>query len=136
MSVCAESVRSCLHSLNFNNNVCRKTFQTLFSVSLRCSFEIWLYRNSKSWSIHHPVSMSNSEPMQKKINLNGVSSHDNHHACTPVYSLLSLKIANKHCGIINKGNTCHANVISQSLNVFPVLWSSNNQIKSTYIFFS
>ena len=39
---CAESVRSCLHSLGFNNRLCRKTLQTLSSVSLRYSFEIWL----------------------------------------------------------------------------------------------
>ena len=75
--------------------------------------------------------MSNSEPTQKKSNLNGVSAHNDHHACTPVYSVPSLKTANKHCGIINKGNTCYANVILQCLKVFPVLWSSNDQIKST-----
>ena len=75
--------------------------------------------------------MSNSEPTQKKSNLNGVSAHNDHHACTPVYSVPSLKTTNKHCGIINKGNTCYANVILQCLKVFPVLWSSNDQIKST-----
>ena len=41
-SFCAESVRSCLRSLGFNNRLSRKTWQTLSSVSLRCSFEIWL----------------------------------------------------------------------------------------------
>ena len=47
--------------------------------------------------------MSNSEPTQKKSDLNGVSAHNDNHACTPVYSLPSLKTANKRCGIINKG---------------------------------
>ena len=75
--------------------------------------------------------MSNSEPTQKKSDLNGVSAHNDHHACAPVYSVPSLKTANKHCGIINKGNTCYANVILQCLKIFPVLWSSNDQIKST-----
>ena len=75
--------------------------------------------------------MSNSEPTQKKSNLNGVSAHNDHHACTLVYSVPSLKTANKHCGIINKGNTCYANVILQCLKIFLVLWSSNDQIKST-----
>ena len=75
--------------------------------------------------------MSNSERTQKKSDLNGVSAHNDHHACTPVYSVPSRKTANKHCGIINKGNTCYANVILQCLKVFPVLWSSNDQIKST-----
>ena len=86
--------------------------------------------------------MPNLEPTQKKPNLNGVSAHNDHYACTPVNSVLSLKIANKHCGIINKGDTYYA--ILQCLKVLPVLWSSNNQIKSTlhssvrkiFIFFS
>ena len=52
---CADSVRSCLRSLGFNNRLCRKTLQTLSSVSLRCSFEVWLCRNSKSWSLPHPL---------------------------------------------------------------------------------
>ena len=75
--------------------------------------------------------MSNSEPTQKKSNLNGVSAHNDHHACTPVYSVPSLKTANKHCGITNKANTCYANVILQCLKIFPVLWCSSDQIKST-----
>ena len=128
---CSESVRSCLCSLGFNNRLCRKTLQALSSVPLRCSFEIWLCQHSKSWSLPHPVSMSYSEPTQKKSNLNGVSAHNDHHACTPVYSVPSLKTSSKHCGIINKGNTCYANVILQCLKIFPVLWSSNDQIKST-----
>ena len=128
---CIESVRSCLRSLGLNNKICRKTLQTLSSVLLRCSFEIWLCRNSKSWSLPHLVSMPNSAPTEKKSILKGVSAHNDDHACTPVYSVPSLKTANKHCGIINKGNTCYANVILQCLKIFPVLWSSNDQIKST-----
>ena len=79
----------------------------------------------------HPVSMSNSEPMQKKSNTNRVSAPKDLHTCTAVYSVPSPKISNKYCGIINKGNTCYANVILQCLKVFAVLWSSNDQIKST-----
>ena len=124
---------SCLRSLGFNRKLCRKTLQTLSSVSLRCSFEIWLCQNSKSWSLPHPVSMSNSEQMQKKSNLNGVSPHNDQHSCPSVCYVLSPKSANKCCGIINKGNTCYANVILQCLKIFPVLQSSNDQIKSTFI---
>ena len=72
---CAGSVRSCLRSLGFNNKLCRQTLQTLSFVALRCSFEIWQCPNSKSWSLPHPASISYSEPMQKKSNLNGVSTH-------------------------------------------------------------
>ena len=75
--------------------------------------------------------MSNSERTQKKSNLNGVSANNDHHACTPLYSVPSLKTANKHCGITNKRNTCYANVILECLKIFPVLWSSNDQINST-----
>ena len=73
--------------------------------------------------------MSHSELMQQKFDLNGVSASNDYHACTPVYSVPSPKTANNHYGIINKGNTCYANVILQCLKAFPVLWSSNNQIK-------
>ena len=66
LDFCADWVRSSLHSLGFNNKLCRKTLLTLCSVSLRCSFEIRLCWNSKSWSLPHPISMSNSEPMLKK----------------------------------------------------------------------
>ena len=69
--------------------------------------------------------------MQQKFDLNGVSASNDYHACTPVYSVPSPKTAHKHCGIMDKGNTCYANVILQCLKAFPVLWSSNNQIKWT-----
>ena len=111
LGFCAESVRSYLRSLGFNKRLYRKTLQTLSSASLRRSSEIWLCRNSKSWSLPHPVSMSNSEPTQKNSNLNGVSVHNDHHACTPVYSVPSLKSTNKLCGIIIKENTCSSIVV-------------------------
>ena len=53
------------------------------------------------------------ELVQKKFDLNGVSVPKDHDSCTPVYSGLSPKTVNNHCGIINKGNTCYANVILQ-----------------------
>lgn len=75
--------------------------------------------------------MPNSEPTLKKSDLNGVSSHNDNHACTPVYSVSSFKTANKHCGFINKGNTYYANVILKCLKVLPDFWFSNDEIKST-----
>ena len=36
--------------------------------------------------------MSNSEPTEKKSILKGVSAHNDDHACTPVYSVPSLKL--------------------------------------------
>ena len=67
---CAESVRSCLRSLSFNNKLFRKTLQTL---SFIFALEIWLCQNSKTWAVDHPVCRSDLEPMQKKSNTNGVS---------------------------------------------------------------
>ena len=101
---CAESVRSCLCRLGFNNKLCKKTLQTLFSVSLRCSFEICLCQNSKSWSLDHSLSMSNKEPMQKKSHLNGVSAPNDQHAFTPACSVTLPKTVNKHSRISNKEN--------------------------------
>ena len=63
-------------------------------------------------------------------NTNEVSALNRHHTYTQVYSTPLPKTANRHRSIINKGNTCYANVIL-CLKVFPVLWSSNGQIKST-----
>lgn len=75
--------------------------------------------------------MSSSKPLQKKSNSNGVSAPNDHHICFPVYSVLSPKTANKHCGIISKGNTYYANVILKCLKVLPDFWFSNDEIKST-----
>ena len=113
----AESVRSCLHSLGFNNKLCRKTLQTLSSVPVRCSFKI----------------LSNLELMQKMSNLNWVSAPNNQHAFTLQFTLYDhLKLPRSVVELLIKGiHTCYANVIWQCLNVFPVLWSSNDQIEST-----
>ena len=51
--------------------------------------------------------MSHPDATQKKINLNEVSVHNDHHGSTLVYSVPSLKTTNRHCGIIIKGNTCY-----------------------------
>ena len=110
---CVESVKICLCGLGFNKKLCRKTLQTFCVVLLPCSFEIWPCWNCKSWSLDQPVSMSNLELMQKTFDLNEVSAPKDHHSCSPVYSGLSPKTVKKHCGIINKGNTCYANVILQ-----------------------
>ena len=99
---CAESVRSCLRSLSFNNKHFRKTLKTL---SFVFALEIWLCQNSKTWALDHPVCRSNLEPIKKKSNTNGVSTSINHHTCTPVCSVTSPKSAGKHCGIIIKDNT-------------------------------
>ena len=53
---------------------------------------------------------------------------NDHHIWAPVYSVPSPQTANKHSGIINKGNVSYATVILQCLNVFPILCSSNDQI--------
>ena len=50
---CAESVRSCLRRLGFNNKECKKTLKSLSFTALKCSLEIWMCRNSKSWC-HDP----------------------------------------------------------------------------------
>ena len=59
--------------------------RTLFYRSLLA--EAWGL--TKSWALEHPVSMSNSELIQKKSNKYDVlapNDHD-HETCTPVYSV-------------------------------------------------
>ena len=77
---CDESVRSYFRSLGFSNILCWKTLETISSILLRCSFETWLCRNSKSCALDHPVSLSNSVPMQKKSKINEVFVSKDHHA--------------------------------------------------------
>ena len=58
---CSESVRSCLFQLGFNNKLCKKSLKSLSSIALKCSFEIWLCRNSKSWTHDLPTIPSTSD---------------------------------------------------------------------------
>ena len=64
---CADSVKNCLFSLGFNSKNRKKILKTLSSTSLKCSFEIWLSRNSKGWS--HELPKMPPTPKSKKDKL-------------------------------------------------------------------
>ena len=108
---CAESVRSCLRRLGFANKLCNKSLKSLSSVSLKCSFEIWLSRNSKSWSLDNSVPTSSSTPIKEKVQVvkdpptNSFTVKSAKHPINSAKYSSSLKKVNR-CGIINKGNTC------------------------------
>ena len=52
---CANTVRSCLRRLGFDNKLCRNALKVLSTTSLTCSFKIWMCRNSKNWSQEYPI---------------------------------------------------------------------------------
>ena len=48
---CAESLLSCLRCLGLPSKLCGSTIKNLSSVSLKCSFDIWMARNSCNWKL-------------------------------------------------------------------------------------
>ena len=117
---CAETVRSCLRGLGFSNKVCRNTLKSVSSTSLKCSFEIWLTRNSRDWSL-----VDHSVPLPAVVKKSSSATY-----CKfPVVSSPRLvKRKRYRPGLINKGNTCYANVILQCLFSFPSFWSDQSSV--------
>ena len=52
---CAESVLSCLRRLGLPNRLCRNIIKEFSSIAMKCSFDIWMSRNSPSWSLFTEV---------------------------------------------------------------------------------
>ena len=128
---CAESVRSCLRGLGFSTKLSRNTLKALSSVSLKCSFEIWLCRNSKSWSLDHPVTLEHTGQFVKSRNT-VKREKPKVKTLDAVTSSSSPTISSKPCGLIYKGNTCYVNVFLQCLKSIPALWSSSTSVSSNF----
>ena len=85
---------------------------------MKKSFEIWLCRNSKSWSLTD----ESFGPCQKDC------------SSVPIvkpsfpkrsWSPKPIRKVAKRRGFLNKGNTCYANAILQCLSLFPSFWSDS-----------
>ena len=118
---CAESVRSCLRRLGFSNKLCNKTLKTLSSTSLKCSFEIWLSRNSKSWSLEHPHSSLQRETTIKNSEVHATSSHITKSNKTPLSP-------------IKKSSTKNSELTSHSISAeTPIKQSASSPLSSSTI---
>ena len=103
---------------------------------MKCSFCIWLARNSKEWSedisVSSDHSTSTASGVQKSLTPPSAEKPSEvSFNVAPTVASKTLKksvkgeICIKHAGFYNKGNTCYANSILQALSANPPLWSQS-----------
>ena len=111
---CSRSVLCCFKSLGLRNCTINTTIKQIRKCSMEWSFCIWLAINNKAWSTKEiDLSLKTLEDPLVYQNLWSTPSKAS-----------SLKINSPlPVGFINKGNTCYANAILQTLSVFPSLWN-------------
>ena len=111
---CSRSVLCCFKSLELRNRIINTTIKQISKCSMECSFSIWVARNNKAWSTKEiDLSLKSSEDPLVYQNLSPTPSKAS-----------SLKInLPLPVGFINKGNTCYANAILQTLSVLLMLWN-------------
>ena len=111
---CSRSVLCCLKRLGLRNHTINTTIKKISKCSTECSFSIWLARNNKAWSTKEiDLSLKTPEDPLAYQNLSSTSSKASSLKINPPLPV----------GFINKGNTCYANAILQTLSVFPSLWN-------------
>ena len=133
---CSRSLTICLKRLGFPNKLAFSTARKRGQTSMKCSFCIWLARNSKEWSEDISVSSDHSSstasgvensltpPSAKKPSEVSFNVAPSVASKLPKYSAKG-EIRIKHAGFYNKGNTCYANSILQALSAIPPLWSQS-----------
>ena len=92
--------------------------------SMECSCCIWLARYNKAWSTKE-IDLSLKTPADRLVSQNPMS--------TPSKANSSKINSPLPVGFINKGNTCYANAILQTLSVLPLLWN-RVQSESPFLF--
>ena len=133
---CSRSLTICLKRLGFPNKLAFSTARKLGQTSMKCSFCIWLARNSKEWSEDISVSSDHSTSTASGVekSLTPPSAEKpcevSFNVAPSVASKLPKSSAKgeiriKHAGFYNKGNTCYANSILQALSAIPPLWSQS-----------
>ena len=109
---CSRSVLCCFKSLGLRNPTINTTIKQISKCSMECSFCILLARHNKEWSTKE-IYLSLKTPEDRLAYQNLLS--------TPSKAY-SLKVNSPlPVGFINKGNTCYANEILETLSVFPSL---------------
>ena len=132
---CSRSVTTCLKKLGFSNKLAFSTAKQIGQTSMKCSFCIWVARDSQEWSQSALISSieqksptpNNSEPVSPpvvaEVSFNTLSNPLVSQKPTPSQHNI---LPPKHAGLLNKGNTCYANSILQALSVLPSLWSQSS----------
>ena len=111
---CSRSVLCCFKSLGLKNRTINTTIKQITKYPMECFFCIWLARNNKAWWSTKETDLSLKTPEDPLVYQNSPS--------TPSKAS-SLQINSPlPVGFINKGNTCYANAILQTLSVLPSLW--------------
>ena len=133
---CSETVRSCLRRLGLTNKLCRSALKSLSTTSMKCSFYIWLSRDTKDWSLENENSSfvaterppsTKPRPLFKDLTRNSQKqdSATESSAKPPQQDKENSKPIRYHNkGLLNKGNTCYVNAILQCLNVLPQFWTA------------
>ena len=139
---CAESLLSCLRCLGLPSKLCRSTIKNLSSVLLKCSFDIWMARNSNNWKLEtsfpsnfHPVnspspsSVTGVQPKTRKVPSTPSSTRtvfETNSPKVPAADTVQKLRKHIHCGLFNKGNTCYVNVILQAVRPLSAFWSDSS----------
>ena len=121
----SKSLKYTLQKLGLPNNLISQTTRALGQISMKCSFYIWMHRNSKEWTTNDinnsscddqncpPLNESTLQHKQFPDNTSFKAMPQKSKECLPT----------KHAGFINKGNTCYINSILQALSAIPSFWN-------------
>ena len=121
---CSASVSKCLRNLGFGNKNSLSLAKVLSRTSMEASFCIWLARDNHNWAETNVCLKQSLSKHQKDPTLPKLSSHK---TPAPVNSQVSSQPKGKqlsalHQGFVNKGNTCYANAILQTISVLETFW--------------
>lgn len=124
------------------------------TTALKCSFDIWMARNSNSWTLNQDVPY-NCVPSQLSLGLSGRKTSGKESLNQEKSSVKPTNIApskrsfstsqfkaqaqtsstvpsnmlskkHVHCTLLNKGNTCYVNVIIQTLRLMQTFWADTS----------
>ena len=136
---CAESMRFAFLGLGMSRKHTKLALKELSSISVRCSFIIWMSKDSYSWEECDFTMAPNETFIPPKTSSSSTTlSSPSSKLVSPASSIHPSNLSSNESldiqlpqGLINKGNTCYVNSILQALSALPKLWSSLTSELST-----